>query len=39
VTVLLGRDVLTIEYAAEPSSPERARQVAVAVTTTMLAEL
>ncbi|MDN0198341.1 hypothetical protein [Streptomyces sp. S.PNR 29] len=39
VTVLLGRDVLTIEYAAEPSSPERAREVAVAVATTMLAKL
>lgn len=39
VTVLLGRDVLTVEYAAGPSSPQRARQVAVAVATTILAEL
>ncbi|MGA5896777.1 hypothetical protein [Streptomyces venetus] len=39
VTVLLGRDVLTIEYVAEPSSPERVRQVAVAVAKTILAEL
>ncbi|MGW1365387.1 hypothetical protein ACWCQP_49795 [Streptomyces chartreusis] len=39
VTVLLGRDVLTVQYSAQPSSPQRVRQVAVAVATTFLAEL
>lgn len=39
VTVLLGRDVLTVDYTAEPSSPDRARRVAVAVARTVLGEL
>ncbi|MFF2504181.1 hypothetical protein ACFVTY_12510 [Streptomyces sp. NPDC058067] len=39
VTVLLGRDVLTVHYVAEPSSPDRARRVAVAVARTVLGEL
>ncbi|WP_344320541.1 hypothetical protein [Streptomyces macrosporus] len=39
VTVLLGRDVLTVRYTAEPSSPERARRVAVAVARTLLEKL
>jgi hypothetical protein len=39
LTVLLGKDVLTVDYTAEPSSPERALEVAVAVARTVLGEL
>ncbi|MGY1584574.1 hypothetical protein [Streptomyces sp. MN13] len=39
LTVLLGKDVLTVDYTAEPSSPERAHEVAVAVARTVLGEL
>ncbi|MEW2515432.1 hypothetical protein [Streptomyces sp. NPDC046870] len=39
LTVLLGKDVLTVDYTAEPSSPERAREVSVAVARTVLGGL
>lgn len=39
VTVLLGRDVLSVSYTAEPSTPDLAREAAEAVAATVLADL
>ncbi|MDA0564667.1 hypothetical protein LG943_10055 [Streptomonospora sp. S1-112] len=39
VTVLLGRDVLSVSYTAEPSTPELAERTARAVAATVLADL
>ncbi|MBG7702354.1 hypothetical protein HCJ76_30785 [Streptomyces sp. MC1] len=39
LTVLLGMEVLTVDYTAEPSSPERAHEVAEAVARTWLGGL
>ncbi len=39
LTVLLGKDVLTVKYVAQPSTPERAREVAVATSARVLGGL